>query len=73
METDMAYMSDISIPSYSPLGLGAGIATVKRWAVVSKERRVLRTMTMTQLDDLGLTVDDARREAGRPFWASARR
>lgn len=69
----MAYISDIRIPTYSPLGLGASFATVKQWAIVSKERRTLRNMTMTQLDDLGLSADEARREAARPFWVSAQR
>lgn len=69
----MAYLSDIRIPTYSPLGIGAGIATVQRWVAVSNERRQLRAMTHSQLDDIGLSVDDAKREAARPFWVSKQR
>jgi len=57
MERDMTYLSEIRIPTYSPLGFGIGIATLKRWAAVSKERRVLRNMTLTQLEGLCLSVD----------------
>lgn len=69
----MAYLSDIRIPSYSPLGLGAGFATVKRWAAVSKERRSLRNLSGAQLTDIGLTADAADRESSRPFWVSSPR
>lgn len=69
----MAYLSDTRIPTYSPLGYGAGIATVKHWFAVSKERRQLRNMTVTQLEDIGLTGDQAQHEAARPFWTSSQR
>lgn len=69
----MAYLSETRIPHYSPLGLGAGIAIVKHWAAVSKERRALGKMTLNQLDDIGLTEEEARRESARPFWMSVAR
>lgn len=70
----MAYLSDTRIlPSYSPLGLGAGFAVAKRWIAVAKERRALRNMTLSQLEDIGLTPLEATREASRPFWSSTTR
>lgn len=70
----MAYPSDIRVlPTYRPIDFGAGFAVVKHWIAVSKERRALRNMTFSQLDDIGLTASDAGREASRPFWASVAR
>ncbi|MGB0410212.1 MAG: DUF1127 domain-containing protein [Pikeienuella sp.] len=69
----MAYLTDTRMPSYSPLGLVSGFAVVKRWAAISKERRALRNMTSAQLEDIGLSYDNAMREAARPFWASHNR
>jgi uncharacterized protein YjiS (DUF1127 family) len=33
-----------------------------------RQRLALRNLDDTRLDDLGLTREQARREAGRPFW-----
>lgn len=32
------------------------------------QRRALRQLNWDALNDLGLTYEDAKREAGRPFW-----
>lgn len=33
-----------------------------------RQRRALAALPQDRLDDLGLTLDEARREAARPFW-----
>ena len=44
---------------------------VERFAHVTerwRQRRDLRDLTDDQLRDIGLTPNEARREAARPFW-----
>lgn len=47
-------------------------ATVQGWVkrawAVHTQRRALRRLSARQLADVGLSIDQARREAARPFW-----
>jgi len=36
---------------------------------VAQQRRALAGLTISALDDIGLTQDQANREAAKPFWA----
>lgn len=37
-------------------------------AALYRQRRALRRMEAAQLDDLGLSAEEARREADKPIW-----
>ena len=43
-------------------------AWVRLAAATSSQRRALKGLDLTRLEDLGLSVDEARVEANRPFW-----
>ena len=65
-------MNTLSISS-RPVGLSGqfGAWTPKRLVTmfsVMGERRRLRDLDKDALADLGLTPEEAAREAGRPFW-----
>lgn len=71
----MAYMTDATLTGrrLSPLAAVGGLfRTVAVWAAVARERRALRDMGWSRLDDLGLTANDAGREARKPFWRTRR-
>lgn len=53
--------------------LGAVSGVVARVAAVTSERRRLSELSDAQLRDIGLTRDQARAEAERPFWDLPRR
>lgn len=36
---------------------------------VAQQRRALAGLTLSALDDIGLTEAQAKREAAKPFWA----
>ncbi|MFU1477482.1 DUF1127 domain-containing protein [Roseovarius sp. C7] len=38
------------------------------WLALARQRRLLATLDADRLDDIGLTRDEALREARRPFW-----
>lgn len=58
---------------FSPLALvGALIRRVETWWAVAKERRALKEMGWSRLEDLGLTDRDVKREARKPFWMTRR-
>ncbi|MCB1398207.1 MAG: DUF1127 domain-containing protein [Rhodobacter sp.] len=44
------------------------VALLREAVALSRQRRQLAALDATRLDDLGLTAQDARREAARPFW-----
>ena len=48
------------------------IATMRRWAVRSQQRRALREIAERNEDhllkDIGVSRDEAFREANKPFW-----
>jgi uncharacterized protein YjiS (DUF1127 family) len=43
-------------------------AAISRWAIRHGTRRALAELERHQLLDIGKTVEDARREAAKPFW-----
>ena len=42
---------------------------VQRWNQRSRQRTVLRELDATQLRDIGISREDALREAAKPFWS----
>jgi len=58
------------------LGLIGGVAqapsrvfaTLLVWQVRARQRARLAEMESHRLDDMGLTPEQARREAAKPFW-----
>ena len=58
---------------HTPLSSIRGLYTLKlpplaRWIEVMRQRRALARLSDAQLEDLGLTREDALEEAARPFW-----
>lgn len=55
--------------SYSPV-LGACLKSIATWAARSGQRRDLRELAQETrlLNDIGLTREQALREADKPFW-----
>jgi len=43
-------------------------AAIAAWAAARRERRALARLDARLLADIGLTEEDAAREAARPFW-----
>jgi uncharacterized protein YjiS (DUF1127 family) len=41
---------------------------VLRWIERSRQRQALAALERHLLEDIGLTPEDARREAEKPFW-----
>ena len=48
--------------------LAAPLLTLVKWYRVAQDRAALRSLPAERLNDLGLTRQEARREAQRPFW-----
>ena len=44
--------------------------TVEIWLVRRDRRQELSSLDDKQLKDVGISREDARREAGKPFWRS---
>ncbi|MEP2704708.1 MAG: DUF1127 domain-containing protein [Roseibium sp.] len=44
------------------------VSLIMRWSQTAKSRRQLSELTYAELKDIGVTPDQARREAARPFW-----
>jgi uncharacterized protein YjiS (DUF1127 family) len=50
-------------------GCGAAIAM---WFARSRQRRALAELDDRLLRDIGVTFEQARREAAKPFWSASR-
>ena len=61
----MAYLTETF--ASAPTGI-AVFKTVKLWLNALNERRALRDMPYSRLDDIGVHPKAADREAHRPFW-----
>ncbi len=61
----MAYLTETF--ASAPTGI-AVFKTVKLWVNAQRERRALRTMAYSRLDDIGVDPRVADREAHKPFW-----
>ncbi len=44
------------------------VATVNRWRETARQRRHLAALETHQLADIGISAEQARREAAKPFW-----
>jgi uncharacterized protein YjiS (DUF1127 family) len=44
------------------------IALIGIWRRRSRDRQMLATMSRLELQDIGITPWEARREANKPFW-----
>lgn len=55
------------------LPLASPLATLARWRRVRRERLQLLELNDYMLNDIGLTREEAGREAARPFWDAAPR
>ena len=42
---------------------------VQRWNQRSRQRTALRDLDAAQLNDIGISREDALREAAKPFWS----
>ena len=50
----------------SPLHLSFSV--LGDWIALARQRRQLKSLDARALNDMGLSADDARREATRPAW-----
>ena len=61
----MAYLTESFVSA--PSGI-AVFKTVKLWMNAQRERRVLRNMPYSRLEDIGVNPEAADREAQKSFW-----
>ena len=61
----MAYLTETF--ASAPTGI-AVFKTVKLWFNAWRERQVLRKLSYSQLEDIGVHPKAADREAMKPFW-----
>jgi uncharacterized protein YjiS (DUF1127 family) len=52
----------------APAVLMHPLATLRSALALSRQRRQLAALEPERLSDMGLSAEDARREASRPFW-----
>lgn len=71
MEGDMAYITDFSV-SRAAFGFGV-LKTIGLWMQAARERRALKALGYSRLEDLGIDPAAADAEASRPFWSVRRR
>ena len=48
--------------------VSAGLDTLKLWRNRARQRRHLARLTPEQLDDIGVSIGEAIREAAKPMW-----
>lgn len=60
------------IPLFSTPRRYGLLARIDRARALIAQRRTLAELPIERLDDLGLTREDALREASRPFWDAPR-
>lgn len=63
----MAYITDTAVYRAAPRV--SVLKTIGLWIEAAKERRRLRQLGYSRLEDLGIDPKAADREAARPFWA----
>jgi uncharacterized protein YjiS (DUF1127 family) len=58
------------LPQIGTSALSTCLDTISAWIIRSGQRRALRDLAeeARQLSDVGLTREQALREAGKPFW-----
>jgi uncharacterized protein YjiS (DUF1127 family) len=64
------FPGDATLPEIRMSAFSACFNTVAAWTVRSNQRRALRALAQDGrlLSDIGLTREQALREAGKPFW-----
>ena len=67
----MAYISDFTA-ARGFHGVSV-LKTLALWAEAAKERRALKALGYSRLEDLGIDPKAADAEARRPFWAVRQR
>jgi len=66
MNTDETFGSRAA-PDPGTAGCGA-LPLVRAWIARARQRRQLRELDTRLLRDIGMTADEARHEARKPFW-----
>ena len=61
------FLSAPQKPTLARVALAVAV-TLTKWDTRRRTRRELSHLEDWQLHDIGLTLDDARIEAARPFW-----
>jgi len=61
----MAYITDNFVTATPGTAV---FKTVKLWLNAIRERRALRSMPYSRLEDIGVHPRQADREASKPFW-----
>ena len=70
-DTDCQAAADISRPSVPTLCIGmirSCYALVGLWYARARERRSLSRLDARLMRDIGVSADEAAREAAKPFW-----
>ena len=55
-------------PAEWPLSLFKGIHTMRVWGARRRQRQTLAALNDHLLNDIGVSRNEARREAAKPFW-----
>jgi uncharacterized protein YjiS (DUF1127 family) len=55
-------------PAEWPLILFKGIGTLRVWRARRRQRQTLAALNDHLLNDIGVSRNEARREAAKPFW-----
>ena len=64
----LAYLdAQAPLPALASIALAVAV-TVTRWAVRRKTRKALGRLEQHHLKDIGMTPEQAWREAALPFW-----
>jgi uncharacterized protein YjiS (DUF1127 family) len=61
-------MCDRTDTAHKPTLLAAPLETLRLWAQRRQQRRALATLDGHLLTDIGLSPEQADREAAKPFW-----
>ncbi|MCV3270955.1 DUF1127 domain-containing protein [Roseobacter sinensis] len=64
----LAYLNEVKeMPQVAILAVEFAVC-VSKWTTRRRTRRALKKLTVRQLDDVGLTPEQARHEAAKVFW-----
>jgi uncharacterized protein YjiS (DUF1127 family) len=61
-------MCDRTDTAHQPIIHSGWLEKLRFWAELRRQRRALATLDGRLLTDIGLSPDQARREAAKPFW-----
>ncbi|MGZ2257815.1 DUF1127 domain-containing protein [Roseobacter sp. A03A-229] len=64
----LAYLNEVKeMPTVAIIAVEFAVC-VSKWTTRRRTRRALKQLTVWQLDDVGLTPEQARYEAAKVFW-----